>query len=169
MQDLQEKDVIYVHYRVWYLYLIIILSEIPLCMLALAAVLFEYRLKMFIFWVFGFVLVFSCLFDNILMVLNEKAIMTEEKIIVYNKFGIKREYQINEISQVVVLCEHSGNYSNHYIRIRSGKRKSKIYASPRGFDEFETELCNRLKLRGYSRRGKQVFDIKDGKVTRTGR
>lgn len=168
MQDLQEKDVIYVHHREWYNYLFILI-EIPFCSVLLGGLFWSYRLNDLIFWILGFPIIFYCLLDLILEVLNEKAIMTEEKIIVYNKFGIKSEYQINEISQVVVLCEHWGKYSNHYIRIRSGKRKSKIRFSYRGFDEFETELCNRLKLRGYSRGGKQVFDIKDGKVTRRGR
>lgn len=93
----------------------------------------------------------------IMEILNRKIVMIEDKLMVYNFMGIKKEYNICNISQVVVW----NKYRKKSMLLLVDKSKINIQAPAKGYEEFRKQLCEKLQIKelDYLKRGKHKFDL----------
>lgn len=138
------------NYRSWANYLIIVISLMFLCLTTYSVILFKD------FWIFAVsIAVFVYTFYFIMETINRKVIMVENKIIVYNIFGVSKIYEISNISKIVV----SNNVRSKYVVIYIKSKKIKIQKTVQKYDEFIKELFEILQIQGYSKGGIHVYDF----------
>ena len=146
----ENKKSVCCTYRSWVIFLTIAVSLPFYCLTLYCTIKFKVG---WILCVSVVALIYVLYF--VMKMLNCRVIMTEDKLIVYNLFRCKRVYEIRNISKVIVL----NNMNTRYLLIRIGKNKVKIRKDAKGYSDFLKAFCQKLKIEGYSRGGKNVFDI----------
>ena len=87
--------------------------------------------------------------------MNKKTILTEEKIYEYDFWGKCKEYDLCEVTQIIV--HNSRKW--HYTKIFVNRKKIEIKKHATNYGRFQTMLCKLYGLEGYSKGGTHIYDL----------
>ena len=93
---------------------------------------------------------------NVLRIYNKKVILCDDVLITYGAFGKRREYKLCDITKIVVEnMSYQKNIVIHFDKVFVRVRKDIS-----NYDDLVKALCDKLNIKGYTRGGVSVFDIK---------
>lgn len=99
---------------------------------------------------------FLCTMYLVLRIVNQRVVLTGEKIIVYGLCGKKTEYDVRDITKIAV----ANRSRTKYIKLYLGNKKILVRKDIKSYDEFLKEICDRLQIKGYTRAGLSEFVVK---------
>ena len=149
MRDTQQR--IICTYRSWNSYIGIVIILIYYIL----ALWYAIYARNIISFIVSFVLVILMTY-YILETFNKKVEVIYDKIIVHDIWKVRKEYEIKNITRIVIY-----NYTeSKFLKIYIGSNKIKIRGYAKGYKEFLKHFCEILDIHGYTKGGKQWFDVR---------
>ncbi len=102
------------------------------------------------------VIAFLCTMYLGLRILNERIVLTEEKLIIYSLWNKKTEYDMKDITKIAV----ANRSRTKYIKVYFGDKKVLVRKDIKDYDLLLKTICERLHITGYTRGGISEFKMR---------